>query len=67
MFYKQARKLFYFQIKSPLKNITEVLWVFAYLLIFINMLFVDSYFGNSITEKVTLFSVHFAFRVLNYD
>ncbi|XP_030029021.2 odorant receptor 33a-like [Manduca sexta] len=40
-----------FSIESPLKNITEVAWVLAYLSIFICMLFIDCYFGNTITVK----------------
>nr|WAL35742.1 olfactory receptor [Athetis dissimilis] len=40
-----------FSIESPMKNIVEVLWVLAYLSIFIGILFIDSYFGNTITIK----------------
>ncbi|XP_035447756.2 odorant receptor 49a [Spodoptera frugiperda] len=38
-------------IESPLKNLTEVIWVLAYLSIFICNLFIDCYFGNTITVK----------------
>ncbi|KAF9417031.1 hypothetical protein HW555_005783, partial [Spodoptera exigua] len=40
-----------FSIESPLKNLTEVIWVLAYLSIFICNLFIDCYFGNTITIK----------------
>ncbi|KAL0821123.1 hypothetical protein ABMA28_005744 [Loxostege sticticalis] len=40
-----------FSIESPRKNITEVIWVLAYLSIFIGNLFVECYFGNAITHK----------------
>nr|XP_049702512.1 odorant receptor 22b-like [Helicoverpa armigera] len=45
-----------FSIESPLKNLTEVGWVLAYLSIFICNLFVDCYFGNTITTKSSYIS-----------
>ncbi|XP_063830061.1 odorant receptor 49a-like [Ostrinia nubilalis] len=38
-------------IESPRHNITEVVWVLVYLSIIIGNLFVECYFGNSITHK----------------
>ncbi|XP_075979608.1 odorant receptor 94b-like [Anticarsia gemmatalis] len=40
-----------FSIESPLKNITDVVWILAYLSIFISNLFIDCYFGNSVTVR----------------
>ncbi|CAB3244682.1 unnamed protein product [Arctia plantaginis] len=43
-----------FSIESPLNNITDVAWILAYLFIMIGYLFVDCYFGNSVTIKTSI-------------
>ncbi|KAJ8714622.1 hypothetical protein PYW07_002847 [Mythimna separata] len=40
-----------FAIESPTKNLTEVSWVLAYLVVFVGNLYIDCYFGNTITVK----------------
>ncbi|XP_026741288.1 odorant receptor 46a-like isoform X2 [Trichoplusia ni] len=40
-----------FSIESPLKNFTEVIWVLAYFVTITCNLFIDCYFGNTVTGK----------------
>nr|WCC57373.1 odorant receptor 38 [Papilio dardanus] len=41
----------FFSIQSPSNNISEIIWVFAFMFIFAVILFVDSYYGDAITTK----------------
>ncbi|CAK1581267.1 unnamed protein product [Parnassius mnemosyne] len=38
-------------IEHPLNNITDLFWVFAFMVIFVSVLYADCYFGNGITTK----------------
>nr|WCC57625.1 odorant receptor 38 [Papilio polytes] len=41
----------FFSIQYPSNNISELIWVFAFMFIFAVILFVDSYYGDAITTK----------------
>nr|WCC57435.1 odorant receptor 38 [Papilio glaucus] len=41
----------FFSIECPSNNISELIWVFAFMFIFAVILFVDSYYGDAITTK----------------
>nr|WCC57688.1 odorant receptor 38 [Papilio xuthus] len=41
----------FFSIQCPSSNISELIWVFVFMFIFAMILFVDSYYGDTITTK----------------